>query len=271
MAKPGHAYPQVEPGVAALMDSRVLGCAPAVTVARALARARAAGATVIALGARRAARVSELARAAAWGLDRRPVVDVAWRDLPTVAAGASEVEARRHLRAGASLILVRRGSRVIGAVDRDRVEYRRPNSPSSRGWSSRVKQDHWATRGAGSCARPARSAKGWARRPTRVGGFVRDLLAGAVPPDVDLVVEGDGVAFARRLAEEIGGTVLVHRSFGTASIEGGARRRAPNSTASRSAGWTWPRHGVSTIRRPGRCPRSTRRRSSRTCAVATSR
>ena len=41
---------------------------------------------------------------------------------------------------------------------------------------------------------------------------------------MDLVVEGDGVAFARRLAEEIGGTVLVHRSFGTASIEAG---RAP--------------------------------------------
>ena len=57
-----------------------------------------------------------------------------------------------------------------------------------------------------------------------VGGFVRDLLTGAPPPDVDLVIEGDGVAFARRLAEEIGGTVLVHRSFGTASIEGG---RAP--------------------------------------------
>ena len=57
-----------------------------------------------------------------------------------------------------------------------------------------------------------------------VGGFVRDLLTGATPPDVDLVIEGDGVAFARRLAEEIGGTVLVHRSFGTASIEGG---RAP--------------------------------------------
>jgi tRNA nucleotidyltransferase (CCA-adding enzyme) len=57
-----------------------------------------------------------------------------------------------------------------------------------------------------------------------VGGFVRDLLTGAAPPDVDLVIEGDGVDFARRLAEEIGGTVLVHRSFGTASIEGG---RAP--------------------------------------------
>jgi tRNA nucleotidyltransferase (CCA-adding enzyme) len=57
-----------------------------------------------------------------------------------------------------------------------------------------------------------------------VGGFVRDLLLGGEAPDVDLVVEGDGVAFARRLGEEIGGTVLVHGGFGTASIEGG---RAP--------------------------------------------
>ena len=57
-----------------------------------------------------------------------------------------------------------------------------------------------------------------------MGGFVRDLLLGRAAPDVDLVVEGDGIAFARRLGEEIGGTVLVHGSFGTASIEGG---RAP--------------------------------------------
>src|SRR4029077_20033548 len=57
-----------------------------------------------------------------------------------------------------------------------------------------------------------------------VGGLVRDLLLGGDAPDVDLVVEGDGIVFARRLGEEIGGTVLVHGSFGTASIEGG---RAP--------------------------------------------
>ena len=118
MAKAGHAYPQVEPGVAALMDPRVVSCAPGIPVARALARARAAGATVVALGPGSAARVSELARAAAWGLDRRPVGEVAWRNLPSVAAGASEIDARRRLRAGASLILVRRDSRVIGVVDR---------------------------------------------------------------------------------------------------------------------------------------------------------
>lgn len=243
MAKAGHAYPQVEPGVAALMDSRVVSCAPGVPVARALVRARAAGATVVALGPGSAARVSELARAAAWGLDRRPVGEVAWRDLPSVAAGASEIDARRQLRAGASLILVRRGSRVIGVVDRERVEL----VPSESSLLAQLEQAaearpltsvrRWGS--AGAIAGPPQvnnSARLWLLRvagkigeglaaPTyAVGGFVRDLLTGAAPPDVDLVVEGDGVAFARRLAEEIGGTVLVHRSFGTASIEGG---RAP--------------------------------------------
>lgn len=243
MAKAGHAYPQVEPGVAALMDSRVVSCAPGVPVARALVRARAAGATVVALGPGSAARVSELARAAAWGLDRRPVGEVAWRDVPSVAAGASEIDVRRQLRAGASLILVRRGSRVIGVVDRERVEL----VPSESSLLAQLEQAaearpltsvrRWAS--AGAIAGPPQvnnSARLWLLRvagkigeglaaPTyAVGGFVRDLLTGGAPPDVDLVVEGDGVAFARRLAEEIGGTVLVHRSFGTASIEGG---RAP--------------------------------------------
>ena len=242
MAKAGHAYPQVEPGVAALMDPRVVSCAPGIPVARALARARAAGATVVALGPGSAARVSELARAAAWGLDRRPVGEVAWRNLPSVAAGASEIDGRRRLRAGASLILVRRGSRVIGVVDRKRVEV----PPAESSVLAQLEQAaearpltsvrRWGSAGAIAGPPQVNGARLWLLRVAgkigeglgtpayAVGGFVRDLLTGAAPPDVDLVVEGDGVAFARRLAEEIGGTVLVHRSFGTASIEGG---RAP--------------------------------------------
>jgi tRNA nucleotidyltransferase (CCA-adding enzyme) len=240
MAKAGHAYPQVEPGVAALMDRHVLTCAAGIPVARALARARSEGATVVALGPGRAARTSELTRAAAWGLERRPARVVAWRDLPTVAADASEIEVRRRLLAGASLVLVRRGPHVIGAVDRERVDLMAPESSLL----ARVQEGARSVvrRGgsAGAISGPPQTMTGPARlwllrvagklgegmgAPVyAVGGFVRDLLTGAAPPDVDLVVEGDGVAFARRLAGEIGGTVLVHPSFGTASIEGG---RAP--------------------------------------------
>jgi tRNA nucleotidyltransferase (CCA-adding enzyme) len=245
MAKTGHVYPQVEPGIAALMDARVVTCAPAVSVARALARARAAGATVVALGPARAARVSELARAAAWGLDRRPAAAVAWRDLPSVATGASEIDARRRLLAGAPMLVVRRGARVIGVVDRERIALTWPESSlltrlehPEAARTQRVARP-WGS--AGAISGPPQlnkltDARVWLLRVAgkigegmgapayAVGGLVRDLLTGAGPADVDLVVEGDGVAFARRLAEEIGGTVLVHRSFGTASIEGG---RAP--------------------------------------------
>ncbi|MDR4479365.1 MAG: CBS domain-containing protein [Nitrospira sp.] len=51
-----------------------------------------------------------------------------------------------------------------------------------------------------------------------VGGFVRDLLLGIDNLDVDFVVEGDGIAFARALAKERGGRVKVHERFGTAVV-----------------------------------------------------
>ena len=51
-----------------------------------------------------------------------------------------------------------------------------------------------------------------------VGGFVRDLLLGFENLDVDLVVEGDGIAFARALAKERAGRVKVHERFGTAVV-----------------------------------------------------
>ena len=50
-----------------------------------------------------------------------------------------------------------------------------------------------------------------------VGGLPRDLLLGRTSHDLDLVVEGDAVALARRLAAEHGGSVTAHRRFGTAT------------------------------------------------------
>jgi tRNA nucleotidyltransferase (CCA-adding enzyme) len=49
-----------------------------------------------------------------------------------------------------------------------------------------------------------------------VGGFVRDLLLGVPTLDLDLVVEGDAIGLARRLAEKHGGRVRAHARFGTA-------------------------------------------------------
>ncbi len=51
-----------------------------------------------------------------------------------------------------------------------------------------------------------------------VGGFVRDLLMELPNQDVDLVVEGDGIAFARALADELGGRLREHQKFLTAVV-----------------------------------------------------
>lgn len=49
-----------------------------------------------------------------------------------------------------------------------------------------------------------------------VGGFVRDLLLGNPTLDIDLVVEGDAIRLAQRLAERYGGRVRSHKRFRTA-------------------------------------------------------
>ncbi len=51
-----------------------------------------------------------------------------------------------------------------------------------------------------------------------VGGFVRDLFLGVSNFDVDIAVEGDAVAFARTLADQLSCSILVHKRFGTAVI-----------------------------------------------------
>ena len=51
-----------------------------------------------------------------------------------------------------------------------------------------------------------------------VGGCVRDLLLGIDNFDLDLVVEGDGIAFARKLGDMRQARVTVHERFGTAVV-----------------------------------------------------
>ena len=51
-----------------------------------------------------------------------------------------------------------------------------------------------------------------------VGGAVRDLLLGAPGFDVDLAVEGDGIAFATELTAGSRDTCAPHEKFGTAVV-----------------------------------------------------
>ena len=57
-----------------------------------------------------------------------------------------------------------------------------------------------------------------------VGGPLRDILLRIPIKDLDLVVEGDAPALARQLSEELGGRLLVHAQFGTATVTIGSSR-----------------------------------------------
>ena len=51
-----------------------------------------------------------------------------------------------------------------------------------------------------------------------VGGSVRDLLRGEENLDIDIVVEGDGISFAKTFGERLHAKVRTHERFGTAKI-----------------------------------------------------
>ncbi|HEU5191278.1 MAG TPA: hypothetical protein VFX14_16455 [Methylomirabilota bacterium] len=219
MARAGHAYPQADPHAAGLMDRRVLAVRRGTRVAAGLAALERAGATVLLVGPRAAVRQAELARAARWGLGGVDAAALAWQDLPVVAADTSEIAVRRLVRDGVPLALVRERGRIVGVIDGRAPGWARP----ALSVAPRLEQPGdparetiaWLLRLAGKLGEAMGMAV-WA-----AGGLVRDLLRDAGPLDVDLVVEGDGPAFARRLADEVRGQVTIHRAFGTASVENG--------------------------------------------------
>jgi tRNA nucleotidyltransferase (CCA-adding enzyme) len=51
-----------------------------------------------------------------------------------------------------------------------------------------------------------------------VGGIVRDLFLGIKNYDLDIVVEGDGIKFARELSRDLGGRIKSHEKFVTAIV-----------------------------------------------------
>ena len=58
-----------------------------------------------------------------------------------------------------------------------------------------------------------------------VGGCVRDWLRGRRrTPDLDILVEGDGIALAQAAAKALGGTIVTHQQFGTATVSVNAMR-----------------------------------------------
>ncbi|MCB8985377.1 MAG: CBS domain-containing protein, partial [Ardenticatenaceae bacterium] len=73
-----------------------------------------------------------------------------------------------------------------------------------------------------------------------VGGLVRDMLLGYAPTDLDMVVEGDGIALVKKLQAQFGGEVHTHRRFGTGKwfITAEIWQQVQELHAAADGGWT---------------------------------
>ena len=227
MARRGHRYPQVEPGAAALINAATVTVPPAATVREAWTRAVDGHAGVLHLDDRGWVLRDDLARATALGLTDLPASALV-RPLPVVSARASEIVVRRALVGGAPVVIVRDRRGPLGAV----APARDSESSIRLSVAARVSQalPAWtgpvlATLGHVAAAQEARAFL--------VGGVVRDVLrqTALAHADLDVVVEGDGLAVARTLGEALGGSVVEHVRFLTASIRHASGKRIDVATA----------------------------------------
>jgi tRNA nucleotidyltransferase/poly(A) polymerase len=241
MARRAQAYPQVEPGAGAAVDARIASVPPAASVGAALRVARAQDVGVLDAGVRgHVVLRADLARAEALGLADLRAADLA-RPVPVVDAQASEVRVRRALAAGAPLVLVAGRRGAVGAATRAPELVSSPAMAAALG--RRLSE--------GAQAVVTLAATLAARHPATaylVGGVVRDLFKtggsaraeigtrggnapsgspapyrptttrNTTPGDLDVVVEGDGHRLARELARALGGTLVRHDRFLTASV-----------------------------------------------------
>jgi tRNA nucleotidyltransferase (CCA-adding enzyme) len=219
MARRTHPYPQVLVAAADLVDGQILAAPAGITAADALRLARRRRLRVLACGAGTHVLVEDLARAESLGLADLPARELA-RPLPVVGARAPEPAVRRALAGGAPAVIVS----TIGVITR-------PVAPPPLPVRARLERalPH-ATRTL--LAEVARVAAAQGARAFVAGGIVRDAWRGAgAHGDLDVVVEGDGPAVARALADALHGTLVEHERFLTASVRAPGHGRIDVATA----------------------------------------
>jgi tRNA nucleotidyltransferase (CCA-adding enzyme) len=164
------------------------------------------------------------------GLGHAPVTGFMTRDVITVALD-TDVSELEQLMAGRGIgrLPVLRDGRIVGIVTRKdvlRAEHgegylvaglQGVHPAASRRFARSV-ETLLPKRVSETLGSLGRLAEARGEKAHAVGGFVRDMLLGRANFDVDVVVEGDGVAFASAFGECHGLPVKIHRRFGTAVI-----------------------------------------------------
>jgi len=176
-----------------------------------------------------AAEREDLGRAIAHGLAHAPVRGVMSSHVDAVAAGASLAELQRALlHSGTGRVPVTEAGgpgphpvdAVLGVVTRGdlrRALRERTAEPAVAG-AGELGERLVALPGLEGLWDAVREVAEGFDGVYLVGGAVRDVLLGEPTFDVDIAVEGDGVAFARALASRLDGRVHVHEKFRTAVV-----------------------------------------------------
>jgi tRNA nucleotidyltransferase (CCA-adding enzyme) len=234
MARRAHVYPQVSLEAADLVDIAVAPAAATVRAADALALARKRNAGLVVAGTAAVLR-DDLVRAVALGLGGLRAAEIA-RPLPVVESRAGEAAVRRWLAAGEPLVVVRGAKGPVGAVSGRLAGFGVPEVSAAGHVARGLAPEVGAL-----LTTIGRIADEHDGRAFLVGGLVRDLWRGAPVErrDLDVLIEGDGLTVARRLARALGGSVVEHARFLTASVETRAFGRIDVAT-SRSERYEMP-------------------------------
>ncbi len=174
----------------------------------------------------------DLDKAGHHGLGHAPVKGFMTRELVSVGEEASLLEIQELMTANAvGRLPVVRGDKVVGIVTRKDVlralhgrDYLRGFTvPGRAAGYTRSEMIEIMERGLPGEVQSllrvlSRVAEEEGFQIFLVGGVVRDLLLGYPNLDLDVVVEGDGIAFARLLASALKARVRSHRKFGTAVV-----------------------------------------------------
>jgi tRNA nucleotidyltransferase (CCA-adding enzyme) len=210
-------YPQVEVRARDLMTSRVTVVPRTLPLegSHRLARRRRARLVVARLAgsAWGAVTPAVLERGLALGLAEAPTEAVLW-GAPLLEPSTPEITVRRALGPATPFVLVGAAGRPAGAVVREGDT----GGTLPRRAAALARLDP-ATVEVLRVAGRLGAELGWP--VAAVGGLVRDLVLDRLPGpprDLDVTVDGDGQALARRLARALGGRVRQHDAFLTATV-----------------------------------------------------
>jgi tRNA nucleotidyltransferase (CCA-adding enzyme) len=176
-----------------------------------------------------------LEKAVFHGLEQAPVREVMSQDFSTVKPTSNLLEIQTYLVENQQRILpVLEEDKVVGVItrrdllnflvtDRSNVPRALYDDPAQSHWSKRknivgIVKEQLPREAIRTLKEMGELAESLHFKAYAVGGFVRDLLLRHPNLDVDVVIEGDGIEFARAFAEEHTVRVRAHKKFNTAVL-----------------------------------------------------